>query len=88
MVQYPAPGMWTLVFLSSPPEGGVAQALDQPQDYISCFLPCTPNPTTGFYFYVKRSDVIEVDISVEDAAKLIMSAGMIQPDQFVKKPQA
>jgi uncharacterized membrane protein len=85
MVQYPAQGMWTLVFLSSPPEGAVAQALDQPQDYISCFLPCTPNPTTGFYFYVKRSDVIEVDISVEDAAKLIMSAGMIQPDQFVKK---
>lgn len=85
MVQYPAQGMWTLVFLSSAPEGGVAQALENPQDYISCFLPCTPNPTTGFYFYVKRNEVIEVDISVEDAAKLIMSAGMIQPDQLVKK---
>jgi uncharacterized membrane protein len=85
MVQYPAPGMWTLVFLSTPPEGAVAQSLDQPQDYISCFLPCTPNPTTGFYFYVKRAEVIEVDISVEDAAKLIMSAGMIQPDQQIKQ---
>ena len=84
MVQYPAQGMWTLVFLSSPPDGAVAQALDHPQDYISCFLPCTPNPTTGFYFYVKRDEVIEVDIAVEDAAKLIMSAGMIQPDQLAK----
>ena len=84
MVQYPSAGMWTLVFLSSAPEGGVARALDNPDDYISCFLPCTPNPTTGFYFYVKRSEVVDVDISVEDAAKLIMSAGMIQPDE---KPQ-
>ena len=85
MVQYPAAGMWTLVFLSSAPEGGVAQALENPHDYISCFLPCTPNPTTGFYFYVKRSEVVDVDISVEDAAKLILSAGMIQPDHKAKK---
>ena len=88
MVQYPAPGMWTLVFLSSPPSGAVAQALEQPDDYISCFLPCTPNPTTGFYFYVKRHEVVDVAISVEDAAKLIMSAGMIQPDQAVKGVKA
>ena len=43
------------------------------------FLPCTPNPTTGFFFYVARSEIIELDMPVEDAAKLIMSAGMIQP---------
>ena len=42
-------------------------------------MPCTPNPTTGFFFYVLRRDVIELPISVEDAAKLLMSAGMIQP---------
>jgi len=42
-------------------------------------MPCTPNPTTGFFFYVLRRDVIELAISVEDAAKLLMSAGMIQP---------
>jgi uncharacterized membrane protein len=42
-------------------------------------MPCTPNPTTGFFFYVLRRDIIELDISVEDAAKLLMSAGMIQP---------
>jgi uncharacterized membrane protein len=42
-------------------------------------MPCTPNPTTGFFFYVPRREVIELDISVEAAAKLIMTAGMIQP---------
>jgi uncharacterized membrane protein len=42
-------------------------------------MPCTPNPTTGFFFYVLRRDVIELTMSVEDAAKLLMSAGMIQP---------
>jgi uncharacterized membrane protein len=42
-------------------------------------MPCTPNPTTGFFFYVLRRDVLELGISVEDAAKLLMSAGMIQP---------
>ncbi|MCC2099611.1 MAG: hypothetical protein KDJ12_00520, partial [Hyphomicrobiales bacterium] len=48
--------------------------------YISVFLPCTPNPTTGFYFYLPASDVIEIDMSPDAAAKLIMSAGLIQPD--------
>jgi uncharacterized membrane protein len=42
-------------------------------------MPCTPNPTTGFFFYVLRSEIIELDIPVEAAAKLIMTAGMIQP---------
>jgi uncharacterized membrane protein len=48
---------------------------------VSCFLPCTPNPTTGFFFYVKRSDLIELDMSVENAMTLLISAGMVQPDK-------
>ncbi len=48
------------------------------------FLPCAPNPTTGFFFYLPRSEVVEVPISVDDAAKLVMSAGVIQPED----PQA
>lgn len=82
LVQYPAPGMWTLVFISTAPGDKVKKALgvvDKP--YISVFLPCTPNPTTGFYFYLPEADVIEIDMSPDDAAKLIMSAGLIQPDQ-------
>jgi uncharacterized membrane protein len=48
-------------------------------EHVSAFMPCTPNPTTGFFFYVPRRDVIDLDISVEQAMTLIMSAGMVQP---------
>ncbi|MDP4594884.1 MAG: hypothetical protein NWT00_10065, partial [Beijerinckiaceae bacterium] len=50
------------------------------EEYISVFLPCTPNPTTGFYFYLPAKDVVELPMSPEQAAKLIMSAGLIQPE--------
>jgi uncharacterized membrane protein len=78
LVEFPAPGMWSIVFMSQPPSPDVADRLPE-TEHISVFLPCTPNPTTGFFFYVRRSEVIELEVPVEDAAKLIMSAGMIQP---------
>jgi uncharacterized membrane protein len=78
LVQYPAKGMWSIVFISSEPGAEIAARLPG-EDHISVFLPCTPNPTTGFYFYLPRSEVIELAIPVEDGAKLIMSAGLIQP---------
>jgi uncharacterized membrane protein len=80
LVQFPAPGMWSLVFISTPPSGVVANALPSSVEYTSVFLPCTPNPTTGFYYYLPKSEVIEISLSPEDAAKLIMSAGLIQPE--------
>ena len=79
LVEFPAPGMWSLVFLSTPPGADVTVTLPSREEYASAFMPCTPNPTTGFFFYVLRRDVLELAISVEDAAKLLMSAGMIQP---------
>jgi len=79
LVEFPAPGMWSLVFLSTPPGADVTVTLPSREEYVSAFMPCTPNPTTGFFFYVLRRDVLELAISVEDAAKLLMSAGMIQP---------
>ena len=79
LVEFPAPGMWSLVFLSTPPGADVTATLPSREEYVSAFMPCTPNPTTGFFFYVLRRDVLELAISVEDAAKLLMSAGMIQP---------
>jgi uncharacterized membrane protein len=79
LVEFPAPGMWSLVFLSTPPGLDVTASLPSEEEYVSAFMPCTPNPTTGFFFYVLRRAVIELEISVEDAAKLLMSAGMIQP---------
>jgi uncharacterized membrane protein len=79
LVEFPAPGMWSIVFLSSPPGSDIEDRLPSDDEYVSAFMPCTPNPTTGFFFYVPRQEVIELDLSVEDAAKLIMTAGMIQP---------
>jgi uncharacterized membrane protein len=79
LVEFPAPGMWSLVFLSTPPSMDLRTQLPSEEEYVSAFMPCTPNPTTGFFFYVLRRDVIELTMSVEDAAKLLMSAGMIQP---------
>jgi len=79
LVEFPAPGMWSLVFLSTPPGADITVHLPREEEYVSAFMPCTPNPTTGFFFYVLRREVVEIDISVEDAAKLLMSAGMIQP---------
>jgi uncharacterized membrane protein len=79
LVEFPAPGMWSLVFLSTPPGADITVQLPSQEEYVSVFMPCTPNPTTGFFFYVLRSEIIELDVPVEAAAKLIMTAGMIQP---------
>src|SRR5215469_8237771 len=79
LVEFPAPGMWSLVFLSQRPSKEIVSRLPSHEEHVSVFLPCTPNPTTGFFFFVARSAIIELDIPVEAAAKLIMSAGLIQP---------
>ena len=80
LVEFPAPGMWSLVFLSTPPGGDILARIPSPEEHVSVFMPCTPNPTTGFFFYIRRSELIELELPVEDAAKLIMTAGMIQPE--------
>ena len=87
LVEFPAPGMWSLVFLSQPPSGDLVKKLPL-GEHVSAFMPCTPNPTTGFFFYVKRKDLIELDISVENAMTLLISAGMVQPEKEVQKSLA
>jgi uncharacterized membrane protein len=80
LVEFPAPGMWSLVFISQPPSSEVETKLPvRDGDYVSVFLACTPNPTTGFFFFVQRKDLIELDVSVENAMTLLISAGMVQP---------
>jgi uncharacterized membrane protein len=86
LVEFPAPGMWSLVFLSQPPSEEISTRLPG-DDHVSVFLPCTPNPTTGFFFYLPRKDIIELDIKVEDAMTLLISAGMIQPNAAGGDPQ-
>jgi uncharacterized membrane protein len=87
LIEFPAPGMWSLVFLSQPPSGDLAAKLP-PGEHVSAFMPCTPNPTTGFFFYVLRKDLVVLDISVENAMSLLISVGMVQPDADAQKKLA
>jgi uncharacterized membrane protein len=79
LIEFPGPGMWSIVLLSQPPNSDLAERLPE-GEHLSAFMPCTPNPTTGFFFYVKRKDLIELEMTVEDAMTLLISAGMVQPD--------
>ncbi len=77
MVEYPRKGIWGIGFVSGSAKGEVAARAGQPM--LAVFLPTTPNPTSGFLLYVPQSDVVILDMSVEDAAKLIISAGLVYP---------
>jgi uncharacterized membrane protein len=85
LVEFPSPGMWSIVLISQPPSVEIANKLPEAEEHISVFLPCAPNPTTGFFFYVPRSKVIEIQMSAEEAATLIMSAGVVQPGSDPQK---
>ena len=85
LVEFPSPGMWSIVLISQPPSVEIATSLPGQDEHISVFLPCAPNPTTGFFFYVPKSKLIEVEMSAEDAATLIMSCGVVQPGSDPQK---
>ncbi len=79
LVEYPRKGMWGLGFVSTAAKGEIAIRAPSDDTVLSVFIPTTPNPTSGFLLYVPASDVILLDMSVEDAAKLIISAGLVYP---------
>ena len=78
LVEFPFKGSWSIVFITAEPAAAVAGVLP-PGEMTSVFLPCTPNPTTGFYFFIPTADLIELPMTPEDAVKLIVSAGVVQP---------
>lgn len=78
LVQYPRQGSWTIAFLTGQPGGDVANHLKG--DYVSVYVPTTPNPTSGFFLMMPASDVIELDMSVDEALKYIISMGVVTPD--------
>ena len=81
LVEYPRKGLWALVFVARDAGGEVQARLDDSAGQtIAVFLPTTPNPTSGFLLYVPKSDLIELDMSVEEGAKLIISAGLVSPE--------
>ena len=77
LVRWPHEGMWTIAFLTGTPGGDVARHLQG--DYVSVYVPTTPNPTGGYFVMLKRSDVIELDMSVDEALKYIISMGTVAP---------
>lgn len=79
LIQYPRKGLWAVVLISTEAKGEVAAKVDG-EGVMSVFLPTTPNPTSGFLLFVPRSEVIILDMTIEDAAKLIVSAGLVSPD--------
>jgi uncharacterized membrane protein len=84
VMEWPAPGLWSLCFITEAPQGALAAAL--PPGTISVFVPCTPNPTTGYLVMVDAAKVREVAISTDEAFKLIMSMGIIQPHTLPAAP--
>ena len=77
LVQYPRPGAWTIAFVTGRPGGEAAEHLSG--DYLSLYVPTTPNPTSGFFLMVPRADVIELHMSVDEALKYIISMGVVAP---------
>jgi uncharacterized membrane protein len=77
LVEYPRKGVYALAFTTGPARGPVQDATAK--HMVNCFLPTTPNPTSGFYLLVPQDEILEVDLTVEDAFKLVMSAGLVSP---------
>jgi len=79
LVQWPHEGAWTIAFLTGTPGGDVANHV--PADCLSVYVPTTPNPTSGYFVIVKRADVVELDMTVDQALKYIISMGVVPPQK-------
>ena len=84
LVPYPHQNSWTIAFLTGVPGGDAANHLVG--DFVSVYVPTTPNPTSGFFLMMKRSDVVELDMSVDAALKYIVSMGVVAPAEVVAVP--
>jgi uncharacterized membrane protein len=77
LVQWPHEGAWTIAFLTGTPGGDVVKHV--PPDCLSVYVPTTPNPTGGYFIIVKRSDLVELDMTVDQALKYVISMGVVPP---------
>lgn len=87
LVEYPRKGLWAVAFVSTDTKGEILEKA-HPTGMISVFLPTTPNPTSGFLLFVPTEDVILLDMTVEEAAKLVISAGLVSPPTVAEKEEA
>jgi uncharacterized membrane protein len=83
LIEYPRKGVFAIAFTTGPARGVVQEACKVPM--VNCFLPTTPNPTSGFYLLVPEDDITVVNLSVEEAFKLVMSAGLVSPETVPKE---
>ena len=81
LVQYPRRGIWAIGFVSTNAKGEINKRAETGGDLLSVFIPTTPNPTSGFLLFFPEEDVILLDMSIEDAAKLVISAGLVYPNE-------
>lgn len=84
LVQFPRSGSWTIAFLTGRPGGEVATHL--PGDWVSVYVPTTPNPTSGYFLMVPRADVVELEMGVDEALKYVISMGVVEPASVAKTP--
>lgn len=77
LIQYPRAGVWTIAFQTGTPQGEAAQHLGE--DFVSVYVPTTPNPTSGFFLMLPRAEVIELDMSVDEALTYVISMGAVAP---------
>lgn len=80
LIEYPRKGIWAIAFVSTAAKGEINAKLSDGEEVVTVFLPTTPNPTSGFLLFLPRSDIKELDMTVEDAAKLVISAGLVYPN--------
>ena len=85
LIEYPRKGIWAVGFVSTEAKGEVKYKANSNSDLLSVFVPTTPNPTSGFMLFFPRNDVIELEMSIEDAAKLVISAGLVYPPYEIPK---
>lgn len=88
LIEYPRRGIWALGFISTTAKGEIARRAHPTEEMVSVFVPTTPNPTSGFLLFFPRSDIIELDMTVEDAAKLVISAGLVYPPARAADPDS
>lgn len=81
LIEYPRRGIWAVGFISTTAKGELAKKTAAGDTLLSVFVPTTPNPTSGFLLFLPASDVIKLDMTVEDAAKLVISAGLVYPQK-------
>lgn len=84
LIEYPRKGSWTIAFLTGIPGGDVVNHLQE--DHVSVYVPTTPNPTSGFFLMVPKSEVVELDMTVDAALKYIVSMGVVAPATSPRRP--